>query len=161
MLGLLGKDDSFADLYVDLVKKSGDIRDSYFWVTREDTQNLGEPLGEIRNAAAAAIDEFEKVQQLRASAASRMEETGEKVRKAVSAAEHNRPDDILGFVHNLADLRAVRGEVVTLRDVRYADEAAVDRMEEALVGGDGGAIRSSRRVHAPARIARSLPGPGE
>ncbi|MEM9479431.1 MAG: DNA repair ATPase, partial [Verrucomicrobiota bacterium] len=134
VLGLLGKDDSYADLYVDLVKKAGDIRDSFFWVGRAEAHDLAAPLQEIRNAAAAAIDEFEKVQQLRTSAETQMSEIGEKVRKAVSAAEHNRPDDILGFVHNLADLRSVRGEVVTLQEVRYADEARVAGMEEELVG---------------------------
>ncbi|MEM0897173.1 MAG: DNA repair ATPase, partial [Verrucomicrobiota bacterium] len=134
VLGLLGKDDSYADLYVDLVKKSGDIRDSFFWVGRPEAHDLAAPLQEIRNAAAAAIDEFEKVQQLRTSAESRMSEVGEKVRKAVSAAEHNRPDDILGFVHNLADLRSVRGEVVTLQDVRYVEALRMEAMEEELVG---------------------------
>ena len=31
ILSLVGKDETYADLYVDLVKKSSDVIDSYFW----------------------------------------------------------------------------------------------------------------------------------
>ena len=32
LIHLIGKEDTYADLYIDLVKKSGDIVDSYFWI---------------------------------------------------------------------------------------------------------------------------------
>ena len=42
VLTLLGKDDSYADLYVDIARKSGDILDSWFWLG-EEAARLGVP----------------------------------------------------------------------------------------------------------------------
>ena len=51
ILNLLAKDDSYSGLYFDLVKKSGDINDAYFWISKEDAYQLSEPLLEINAAA--------------------------------------------------------------------------------------------------------------
>ncbi len=133
VLTLLGKDDSYGDLYVDLAKKTGDICDSYFWIGQSEAGGLREPLEVIRGAAAAAIDEFDKVQRLRKAARDETGRVGDAVRKILSAAEHTRPDDILGFVHRLAELRSVRGEVIGLRELRYVDPGTVDTLEADVV----------------------------
>ena len=65
VLNLIGQDDSYANLYVDLVKKSTDILDSYFWLNEPQTFQLAQPLGDIRDAATAAVDEFDKVVRVR------------------------------------------------------------------------------------------------
>ena len=129
ILALLGKDDSFAGLYLDLVKRTGDVIDSYFWLGREEALKLKEPLSEINGAAQAAIAEFDKVVRLRKSTAEEMNRVAKKAKEVVSKAEHTRPDDIMGFVHVLADLREVRGEIISLRDLRYIDLPRVDEME--------------------------------
>ena len=51
LLQLIDKDDSYDGLYVDLVKKSSDILDSYFWIDKPETETLAEPLAKIREAA--------------------------------------------------------------------------------------------------------------
>ncbi|MFT5854683.1 MAG: hypothetical protein ACI8XO_001928, partial [Verrucomicrobiales bacterium] len=129
VLGLLAKDDSYADLYVDLVKKTGDIGDSYFWVSREEAYNLKEALEAINGAANSAIAEFDKVQRLRNSTSEETTRVREKSRKLIHAVEHTRPDDIMGFVRHLAELRTVRGEIISLRDLRYVDSGLVDGFE--------------------------------
>ncbi len=129
VLTLLGKDDTYADLYVDLAKKAGDICDAYFWVAREEAGNLREPLELIRGAAGSAIDEFDRVQRQRRAAADAAAEVGGRARKVLSAASHQRPDDILGFVHRLAELRSLRGEVIGLREMHYADLPAAEALE--------------------------------
>ncbi|MGI9242714.1 MAG: DNA repair ATPase, partial [Verrucomicrobiales bacterium] len=132
VLGLLAKDDSYADLYIDLTKKTGDIGDSYFWVGREEAYDLKESLVAINGAAQSAIAEFDKVQRLRRSTGEATSLARDKARKLISAVQHTRPDDIMGFVHHLAELRAVRGEVISLRDLRYIDSALVDDLEEEI-----------------------------
>lgn len=133
VLTLLRKDDTYGNLYLDLAKKSGDIIDSYFWLGQAEAENLSEPLQDIRGAAAAAIEEFEKVQGLRRSTKERTGTVRTDVEKLLRAIQHSPPDDIFGFVHHLAELRKRRGEVIGLRDLRYVDRELVDDLEAEVV----------------------------
>jgi hypothetical protein len=132
ILNLLGKDDTYADLYLDLRKRAGDIADAWFWAGHEATFDLKSPLLEIKGAADAAISEFDKVTRLRQVAASETERVSKKAKSLASAARSARPDDILTFVQSLADLRAVRGEIISLGEVRYVDAVAVEALEKTV-----------------------------
>ena len=137
VLNLLGKDDTYADLYIDLSKKSGAIADAYFWVGHDEAFNLQSTLREIKGAADAAIAEFDKVQRLRQSTAAETKRVAEKATKLATAGRNTRPDDIMGFVHSLAALREVRGEIISLRDLRYVDSEKVDALEKDVVDATG------------------------
>lgn len=145
VLNLLRKDDTYADLYVDLVKKTGDINDSYFWIGKDEAHRVDEPLASINGAAQSAIAEFEKVQRLRKSTADQTRDVRTKAERLVSAATHQAPDDILGYVNHLADLRSVRGEVIGLRALRYVDGALVDRLESEITDATGQASQGCVR----------------
>jgi hypothetical protein len=132
ILNLLGKEDSFAGLYVDLTKRAGDIVDAWFWAGHEAAFDLKSPLLEIKAAADAAISEFDKVKRLRKSAAEELTRVSRKAEKLTSSARLARPDDILRFVQILADLRAVRGEIISLREIRYVDGSVVDGLEKSV-----------------------------
>ncbi|MDF1815802.1 MAG: DNA repair ATPase, partial [Verrucomicrobiales bacterium] len=133
VINLIGKDDSFADLYIDLTRKSGDIIDSYFWCGHEEAFSLKETLSEIRATADSAIAEFDKVSRMRKATAERTADVTKRARDTARKASYNQPDDIMGFVHSLADLRKMRGEVISLRDLRYIDTGQVDSLEQELV----------------------------
>ncbi|MFC4991524.1 DNA repair ATPase [Rubritalea tangerina] len=133
LLTLLDKEDNYAGLYIDLVKLSTVLLDSYFWIANEETKNLAEPLGGIQQAANSAIEEFDKVQVLRKTAGERIEDVSERCERLLRDAEHSPPDDILGFVQQLAGLRTIRGEVIGLREMRYMDLPRVDALEERIV----------------------------
>lgn len=132
ILTLLAKDDSFSGLYVELARAAGDIADSYFWVDREEAHKLKETLTEIKGAAEAALGEFEKVRRMRKAASDQTEALQTLVSKNLSAASGTEPDDILGYVHLLATLRELRGQIIALRDVRYADLETVSRMDTGV-----------------------------
>ena len=134
LLTLLNKDDSFAGLYLDLVKRSGDLLDTYFWLDRGECGKLSAPLREIKQAAEAAIGEFEKVQRLRENAAERTKAVRQAVEKTVREARTAPGDELKTLVHHLAELRRLRGEIIGLREVRYTDPAVVDGFEEEVVG---------------------------
>ena len=69
ILGLIEKEDSYANLYLDLVKAAGDVLDAFFWVSKPETFRIDEPLLEIKNAATAAVDEFDKVVRVKRNTA--------------------------------------------------------------------------------------------
>ncbi|MCP5548021.1 MAG: DNA repair ATPase [Akkermansiaceae bacterium] len=133
LLTLLHKDDSFAGLYLDLVKRAGDLLDAYFWLDRDECGSLAAPLREIKQAAEAAIGEFEKVQRLRETAAERTKAVKSAVEQAVREAKTAPGDELKPLVHHLATLRKLRGEIIGLREVRYTDPAVIDAMEKEVV----------------------------
>ncbi len=133
VLTLLGKDDNYGGLYLDLVKRTGDIADSYFWLSKEETANLAEPVREINQAAQSALEEFDKVKAQRKAAQTKTKEVRETVSELLAKIRHSPPDDIFGFVHHLSELRTRRGEVISLREVRYAKGETVDELDAQLV----------------------------
>ena len=132
VLALLRKDDSYGGLYFDLTKSTTDILDSYYWIAKEETQNLAEPLRDIQKAASSAIEEFEKVQTLRKTTRERTVEVQTDVTALLREIRTSAPDDILGFVRHLSELRTQRGHAISLRDFRYHDEELIAGLESQL-----------------------------
>lgn len=133
VLTLLQKEDSYEGLYLDLTRKTSDIIDTYFWCGDDQAHNLRAVLIELKGAADSAIAEFEKVSSLRSSTQKQSEEVISRASEITRRARSLRPDDILGFVENLAQLRTIRGEVIALRDLRYHDEERIQASEDEVV----------------------------
>ena len=132
VLNLINKEDTYANLYSDLVKQSGEIVDSHFWLNREDTFNLAETLGEVRAAASAAVDEFEKVVRVRKNTAAETRATQNRTGKILAQVNHRRFEHINDFVGSLSDLRGVRGNIISLRDLRYVDSRLIADLEKDI-----------------------------
>lgn len=137
ILTLVAKDDNYGGLYLDLVKKSSGILDGYFWINRSETKQLNEPLQLINDAANSAIEEFDKVKRLRVASKDRLTEITERSGKILRSAEHSPPDDILGFVKQLSELRTIRGEIISTREMRYMDVAATEILEQRVIDATG------------------------
>ncbi|MCA9117136.1 MAG: DNA repair ATPase, partial [Planctomycetaceae bacterium] len=132
LLNLLDKDDSWSGLYVDVVKKSGDVLDSYFWLDRQETCRLDEPLREIRGAASAAVEEFEKVVRVRRETEQKTAAVASATTGILKQSNNRRYETIDDFVSSLGDLRRVRGDIISLRELRYSDSARITRLEEQV-----------------------------
>lgn len=132
LLQLIDKDDSYAELYLDLVKRSTDILDSYFWINREETQRLSEPVEKIREAATAAVDEFDKVVRVRRETEKQLSDTQLASREILNSIGRFAFNSVEDFVSKLAAIRQQRGRSIGLRELRYIDEAAVSELEASL-----------------------------
>ncbi|MEZ6056148.1 MAG: DNA repair ATPase [Planctomycetaceae bacterium] len=130
ILGLIEKDDSYAGLYLDIVKQSTDVLDSYFWIREPQAANLGEPLSQVRDAARAAVDEFEKVVRVRANTAEQSKKVAARTRELIHEVGRQQFNHIDPFVKSLASLRSIRGDIIALRDLRYIDPILVDTLEK-------------------------------
>lgn len=133
LVTLLNKEDSFDGLYDDIAKVSNDILSSYYWITEPDTFLINEPLFEINAAANSAIDEFEKVVQLRKTAANITKETQDKASHIFGKIKSSSFKSIEDFVLVLSQLRTLRGEVIGLNDIRYVDTTFISTLEEEIV----------------------------
>ena len=132
ILNLLDKEDAYAGLYIDIAKKAGDVADSYFWAANEACFEISTPLVKIKEAADAAIEEFEKVVRVRQNTADETKRVRASAEEISAALHRKRFDHINDFVQSLGDLRKVRGEIITLRELRYVDLALVDELETTV-----------------------------
>ncbi len=133
LIKLIQKEDSYANLYVDLVKIATDVLDAYHWLNHAEASNIQEPLSEIRNTAATAIDEYEKVLRIKKSTKEKSDEVFEQTKDIISLAKRSESATIQDFVDRLSQLRTVRGELISLKDLRYSDVERITTTEQELV----------------------------
>ncbi len=131
LLQLIDKEDSYDGLYVDLVKKSSDVLDSHFWIDKQETENLAEPLQKIREAAKAAVEEYEKVVRVRGDTSQRTAEVQKAIGELIKHIERSRFESIDDFVSALAQLREQRGHALGLKELRYVDESIIEELEKS------------------------------
>ena len=132
VLNLLNKDESFANLYVDTVRLTGDILDSYFWISSDEAAALGEPLAEIRDTAVAAVDEFEKVVRVRRDTQQKTKVVEKAIAEELKLAQRRRFEHVNDFVQSLASLRQLRGNAISLKELRYADIPLIESLENSV-----------------------------
>jgi hypothetical protein len=118
--------------YEDLAGACTRMADAFYWLGHEETR-LAEGVESLRRTSELIIDEFEKVLALRKRAE-------DAIAGAVSAQEQMllrvRPEELQsaeGFMHALSDLRKQRGQLITLKEVRYIDVARLEAMEKQVV----------------------------
>ncbi|UTW66465.1 DNA repair ATPase [bacterium SCSIO 12643] len=132
VLHLLKKEDTYDNLYVDLVKKTTDISDSYYWLDKQETFNLKEPLDGIKSSASLAIDEFDKVTRIKKDTKQKQSDFEVKFKELQSRINVSKFERIDDFVEILTQLRVLRGEVISLKDLRYIDLDMVDDFETEI-----------------------------
>jgi len=132
ILKLIEKEDSYANLYVDLIKQSTDVLDSYHWIARKEAFALSEPLKSVRETATAAVDEYEKVVSIKANTRERLEETTGAADELVKKIKKTTAKSIDEYVAFLSELRKIRGEVIGLKELRYIELDLVENYEQTL-----------------------------
>jgi len=132
LMNLVDREEVHAGLYLEVAKKAEEIQDSYFWIGSKDTFVLSQPLAQINEAASSAVDEFEKVVRTKRNTGLRIDEIAQNVRAMIGEIDYEQLDEINQFVEHLTKLRATRGEVISLKDLQYADVEAVESIENEV-----------------------------
>lgn len=154
VIALARKKEPYAELYTDLVKACGSILDSYPWLAGEDGFGLAGALGEVREAADKAVDEFDRVRSLRHEATRKIAEIRQRSTLRFQNLRRASFQEIGPYVENLAGLRQLRGELIQLRETRYIDLAALDAMEaEVATESTALATRCAAFLLEPAALA--------
>jgi hypothetical protein len=130
ILTLTGKEDAYANLYDELVKRTTDVLDRYYWIDQPDAFQLDAPLKALRQTANTAIEEYEKKVSAQRRDQVEMQRVEKEAQARFDAIRRASFDRIEDFVANLAGLRAIRGDIAGLRELRYADIEQVDALEE-------------------------------
>ena len=124
--------DPSAAVYSDLASSAARVVDNYYWLSENDVGDLAAPLRQIRSTADLIIDEFDKVQTLRATASGTLDEANVEVVELRRDLTENPPSDAGEFVDALRRVRQQRGHLITLREVRYIDLEAIDALEAEM-----------------------------
>ena len=127
VIKLIEKEDSYDNLYVDLVRKTTDVLDTYYWLDKEEGFELEAPLLNIKKSSTNAIEEFEKVVKIKLSSSQALEEVELGYQALIKGIKNSSNDNIDKFVGLLVQLRTIRGNVISLKDKRYIN---FDRIEE-------------------------------
>jgi len=127
VLTLLGKDDSYAGLYLDLIRLTGTLTDTYHWLREPAAQALAEPLRDIQQAAHAAVEEFDKVLSIRKSTAAETQRVLTQSDELTGRIKRTAATDVNEYVQLLAELRAARGAVISLKELRYVELPPVEK----------------------------------
>ena len=133
LIVLLNKDDNYDGLYQDIAKEAKDIQDAYYWITDTKAQQLVAPLSEIEKTANNAIDEFEKVKRIKKATQNAISTVDKEAKALFEKIKFTSFEDINEFVASLSNLRKLRGETIALKELRYADVAVINSIEQELI----------------------------
>ncbi len=126
---LIQKGEGYQSIYVDIVRESERIIDSYFWLDKEEVFNLKEVLLNIKESSTFAIGEFEKVMRIKTSTKKQVEGVSRRAEELLNNLKYGSFDSINEYVNALADIRNLRGEISSLKDLRYADLKIVNSLD--------------------------------
>ena len=126
IISLATRDNPYAELYADLVQRCTSVLDGYPWLTNPEGFGINESLKTLREAANQAVDEFDKVLRLQREAVAQVEAVRKRCSERFDEIRRANFRSLGDYVKNLAALRALTGELITLKDVRYIDVAALE-----------------------------------
>lgn len=132
VLTLVERDNPYAELYVDLVKRCGAMLDTYPWLKSDDGFQLDSALHEVQAAADQAVDEFDKVRRLQREAVQRVADVRKRTEERFNLIRRASFRVLDDYVQSLTALRQLRGELITLKEVRYVDGAQIATLEQSV-----------------------------
>ncbi|MEM9835827.1 MAG: DNA repair ATPase [Bacteroidota bacterium] len=133
ILNLTAKDDSYGNLYDELVSRINRTLDNYHWLDQKEAGALAPALVQIRDTSNLAIEEFEKVNRERRQTKEAVAATQKEANTIFDEVRRATFSSIDDFVQLLARLRAMRGQIASLRELRYLDLEAVNTLEQKVL----------------------------
>ena len=126
---LAGVDKPTKTTFEDLLSLSTRAVDAYYWLGHADAGDLKSAIGEVRGAAKLILDEYEKVTALEAAAKHALAETETLVADKLRAARSEGWERVDPFLEALTDLRGLRGQLISRKEIRFIDVARVAELE--------------------------------
>lgn len=132
VIKLIEKKETYQSIYEDIVKECQRICDSYFWLKKSEVGNLCEVLMNVKETATHAIGEFEKVVRIKAATKKAMEDTKTQADELLAKLQYGSFETIDEYVAVLSKIRTLRGNIASLKDLRYIDMDEVSALDEKV-----------------------------
>lgn len=121
------------EIFEDLVGACTRVLDTYPWLARPEAGGLSDRVSSVRANAELIIDEFEKMQALRARAAEEVAQAAESWRRLELDLRPDSWRTIQEFLGALTQLRDQRGHLISLREIRLIDQDALQALEDKVI----------------------------
>ncbi|MFI6580165.1 DNA repair ATPase [Embleya sp. NPDC050493] len=109
------------------------VEDTHHWLADPELGRLDEPLTAVRSTAGDVVEEFRRVLDLRRIAADAVEQAAASTTTLIRRVRGEHPAGAAACVRQLTELRRAQGRLATLREIRYADTAALDDLDATVV----------------------------
>jgi MoxR-like ATPase len=119
--------------YEDLLAICRRTSERYHWLSEPEAEALDEAFAGIARQADLVIDEFRKVQALQTRARDEVGKAGNALQKTMDGLAGMGAEDLQPMLEGLTQLRQRRGQIISLRELRYVDLPSIDRLEERVV----------------------------
>ncbi len=129
---LIGRAEPDRQTYEDLIGAITRMRDSYYWLDHDEV-DFREALDTLARTAELIVDEFEKVLLLRQQAADALAETEQNQRDILTEVRARTLNSVDAFMKAMTALRQQRGHLITVREVRFIDQARLDALEQEAI----------------------------
>lgn len=130
---LIQADTVSARHYDMLSKANAKLFDDHYWIAETETDGIEQCITQIGKTVDLIVDEFEKVESIRAHSASEMKKAFADQSTIVSQISNATMNTVDEYVDALASLRKQRGHLTTIRDYRYMDVDKLKRMDDELI----------------------------
>lgn len=115
-----------------IIRRVDRTLNQFYWIGEPDFSTIHAALEQLKHTAELMLDEYEKVQAIRAQTAQALDEVEKQqteLLRELKPSSWKAPDV---FVTYLKRLRDHRGRLMALRERRYLDEARLKTLEQAL-----------------------------
>lgn len=124
-------------IYEELSRAALKIFDNHYWVADQSSEvsclvDIAPLLHEVSETAELAIDEFAKVESIRAQSEKALKEAKATHKKLIETIRSASWETAEGYVGALDELRQHAGKLATIKAYRYIDTAAIGKMEQTL-----------------------------
>ncbi len=119
-------------LYENLIQNCEKIFSTYYWIDEGEFKGLSALVKEIQKTSELVLDEFEKVESIRAKANEAIQQaemTQQALFKSISRYQWKSPAD---FITALNEIRNHRGHLVTIKGLRYINLQRIAELDEDL-----------------------------
>ena len=151
----IGREEVTAQRYQLLAQATRRQFDAHPWIDDAHTGGLTTLLREISATGESVLDEFQKVLEIRRQSETAMDKAQAGHRALVGRLQPEAWSQAQEFVDALNAISAQRGHLLTIRDYRYIDTAAIDAMSATLaqaqdaVGAATGEFLAGAKALAP------------
>ena len=118
--------------YEDLIALSRNIFDRYHWLNESEFSEIAQNLHSINETAEQVLDEFEKVTEIQNKAKQALVDIN---KQYTDVTREVRPDSFKTapqFVQGIDALKVLKGQVISLEDIKYIDIAALHNLQTEI-----------------------------
>ncbi len=133
LITLMTKEDSYESLYDDVVKQATSILDGYYFITDKEIFNPAEVIKEIRSTAHTAINEYEKIVEVRKATTQTIDGLRQRITDRLKDIRIAHYKTLREYVDAMSDIRLLIGEIAVAKDLKFADVETLNDLENQLL----------------------------